>query len=128
MPGPGPSGWSKNEGQMLERTLHCQMKCIMKPTVFLLLIRKLAAAIPVHVHFREKRYLIVIIEKAECIYSGVLKAETYNEAYDVFIFKHALICEAVHLETCRRISENNSFTGEKSCYFSLVLCIPQHTQ
>lgn len=27
-----------------------------------------------------------MVEKAEYIYSDVLKAKTYNEAYDVFIF------------------------------------------
>jgi len=102
----------------------------MKSIVFLLLIRKLAKTMPVRVHFREKRCVIVIIEKAEYIYSDVLKAETYNEAYDVFIFKHSLICEAERLETCRRISENNNFTGgkKKSCNFLLVLYIHQHMQ
>lgn len=78
----------------------------MKSTVFLLLIRKLVEAISVRVHFREKRGVIVIIKKAEYIYSDGLKAETYNEGYDVFIFKHLLIWEAVRLETCRRIREN----------------------
>lgn len=85
----------------------------MKSTVFLLPIRKLVEAISVRVHFREKRGVIVIIKKAEYIYSDGLKAETYNERYDVFICKHLLIWEAVRLETCRRISENN-FTGKKT--------------
>lgn len=104
----------------------------MKPIVFLLLIGKLAKAIPVRVHFREERGVIVMVEKTEYIYSDVLKAETYNEAYDVFIFKHS-ICEAVHLETRQRINveelvKTTLLGKKKSCYFFLALYIHQHTQ